>query len=488
LKKEVHSFKVCFGQKTSKSEALPMTTIPQNDKLLKELTELLKAHRGLFGQERVFQKVALLVVAEVIVFARHTITQLLLAVGLTEEDWSSWYRLFSRSRFPYDGASAVLFGETLKHVAAEELYVVAGDGTQTRRSSRKMEGAHWLHNPQSPVFKRGIHIAQRWFNGSWLVPSENGYSRAIPLRWLPAFTEKSRPQATDPCKEWEAAVAFLVWVKAQLTLAGRAGQGVLMVADGHYDTLPLWQHLPQGVILLARSARNRVLWHLPDAQARKNRRYGERAPAPADYWREQKGWRHLQLSVRGRERHLQVKVVGPFLRKGAPDCPLFLIVVRGKGNKRTRRPPLPFLVNARLDTAGAWTLPLPVDQLLFWAWQRWEVEVAHRELKSNFGLGNKQCWQPQAAILSVQWSAWVYALLLLAGYRCWGLAGGPAVPSRWWRGSGRWSLNTLWRGYRAALWGPQQFHPIDPGSWLTRGDLDWIQPALRQAAFAAARS
>ncbi len=38
-----------------------MTTIPQNDKLLKELTELLKAHRGLFGQERVFQKVALLV-------------------------------------------------------------------------------------------------------------------------------------------------------------------------------------------------------------------------------------------------------------------------------------------------------------------------------------------------------------------------------------------------------------------------------------------
>jgi hypothetical protein len=24
---------------------------------------------------------------------------------------------------------------------------------------------------------------------------------------------------------------------------------------------------------------------------------------------------------------------------------------------------------------------------LFWAWQRWEVEVAHRKLKSNFGLG-----------------------------------------------------------------------------------------------------
>lgn len=465
-----------------------MTTIPQNEELLKQLISLIQAHRPLFSQERVFQRAALMVMAELVVFARHTITQLLMAVGLTEEDWSGWYRLFSRGRFPYDGASAVLFGETLKHVTAEAVYVVAGDGTQTRRSSHKMEGAHWLHNPQSPVFKRGIHIAQRWFNGSWLLPAENGYSRAIPLRWLPAFTEKSHPQATVPCKEWEAAVAFLMWVKQQLAAAGRAGQQVLMVADGHYDTLPLWQHLPDGVILLARSARNRVLWHLPGPQARPNRRYGERAPVPADYWREQKGWRPLQLQVRSKKRHLQVKVAGPLLRKGAPDCPLFLIVVRGKDNRHTRRQPLPFLVNAQQDPSGTWVLPLPVDQLLFWAWQRWEVEVAHRELKSNFGLGNKQCWQPTAAVLSVQWSAWVYALLLLAGYRTWGLSNAPPVPSRWWRGSGRWSLNTLWRGYRAALWGKQQFRPLESGSWLTWGDLTWIQPALRYAAFAAARS
>ena len=465
-----------------------MSTIPQNQELLNQLTQLLQAHRHLFRQERVFQRVALLVVAELVVFARHTITQLLMGLGLTEMDWSSWYRLFSHGRFPYDEASAVLFGETLKHVAVNDVYVVAGDGTQTRRSSRKMEGAHWLHNPQSPVFKRGIHIAQRWFNGSWLLPAENGYSRALPLRWLPAFTAKSQPQTTTPCKEWEAAVAFLTWLKQQLAAHGRAGQQVLMVADGHYDTLNLWKYLPVGVILLARSAKNRVLWHLPGPDARKNCKYGERAPTPADTWRQRKSWQRVVLTVRDRPRHLQVKVAGPFLRKGTPDRPLFLIVVRGKDNKRTRRQPLPFLVNAVQDASGDWMLPLPVADLLFWAWQRWEVEVAHRELKSNFGLGNKQCWQPTAAVLSVQWSAWVYALLLLAGYRCWGVTGAPAVPTRWWRGSGRWSLNTLWRGYRAALWGDHQFQPIRPESLLTRGDLRWIQPALRHAAFAAARS
>ena len=465
-----------------------MTTIPQNENLLNHLTQLLQTHRPIFRQERVFQRVALLVIAEIVVFARHTITQLLMGVGLADLDWSSWYRLFSHDRFPYEAASAVLLAETIQHVAANELYVVAGDGTQTRRSSRKMEGAHWLHNPQSPVFKRGIHIGQRWFNGSWLLPAENGYSRAVPLRWLPAFTEKSRPQSTAPCKEWEAAVAFLVWLKQQLGALGRTRQRILMVADGHYDTLNLWKHLPAGVILLARSAKNRVLWHLPGPDARKNCQYGQRAPAPADYGRQRKGWQRLVLTVRGKPRHLQVKVAGPFLRKGASACPLFLIVVRGKDNKRTRRQPLPFLVNAVEDAVGSWVLPLPVADLLFWAWQRWEVEVAHRELKSNFGLGNKQCWHPVAAVRSVQWSAWVYALLLLAGYRSWGLTGAPAVPTRWWRGSGRWSLNTLWRGYRAALWGDHQFHPINPQSLLTKGDLRWIQPALRHAAFAAARS
>ena len=94
---------------------------------------------------------------------------------------------------------------------------------------------------------------------------------------------------------------------------------------------------------------------------------------------------------------------------------------------------------------------------------------------------------PYAAVTSVQWSAWVYALLLLAGYRTWGLCGGPPVPSRWWPGAPRWSLNTLWRAYRATLWGPHHFQPLCPdslGNWLKNVDGPLT---LRNAAFAAAR-
>lgn len=467
-----------------------MKTIPQNQELLKHLFEIIQNHRDIFNQERVYQRVVALLLAEIFVFARHTVTQLIMSLGMTEQDWSGWYRLFSHKRFNYESASKILFQETLKHVGVNEVYVVGGDATQTPRSSRKMEGSGWLRNLRTPPFMIGIHAAQRWFNGSWLLPAENGYSRAIPIRWMPAFTEKSKPQAHAPCKEWKAAVSFLHWLKQGFVTCGRVDQAILMVADGSYDTLNLWKHLPDGVSLLARSAKNRVLFHLPTPQTGRGRKriYGERASSPQQIWQARKGWRKLELMVRGRTRHLQYKVSQPVLRRGAAHRPLLLIVVRGKKNKRTRRIPLPFLVNAIQDDNGQWLLPFPIEILLFWAWQRWELEICHRELKSNFGLGNKQSWNPHAAVLSVQWSAWVYSILLLAGYRTWGLANAPDVPTRWWRGSQRWSLNTLWRAYRAALWGQHEFHPLFTPTTTNWGEKEQLLQALRNSILASARS
>jgi hypothetical protein len=83
---------------------------------------------------------------------------------------------------------------------------------------------------------------------------------------------------------------------------------------------------------------------------------------------------------------------------------LFLIVVRGQQytrfGKTKRREPVFYSVNA-MQVHGTWQLPLPVPTLLTWAWQRWELEVVHREAKTGFGLGDKQCFQPHAAVLSV---------------------------------------------------------------------------------------
>ena len=132
----------------------------------------------------------------------------------------------------------------------------------------------------------------------------------------------------------------------------------------------------------------------------------------------------------------------------------------GRRPRRVYRPPAYYLVNAVLAEDGSWQLPYPAEQLLAWAWQRWECEVVHRELKSGLGIGEKQSWGPRAALTSVQWGVWVYSLCVLAAYRTWGVTGGPRRSGRWHRKTRRWSFAAMWQAYRAALWEAAEFRPL----------------------------
>lgn len=466
--------------------------IKPTPQLVNHFFQLVDAHAPICQQTRTFLRVKALLLAELFCFGRHRITDLLMTLGLATEDWTSWYRLFTTPRIDFEKAHQIMFQEVLTHVSDDELFVVAGDGTQTPRTGKKIEGTGFLRNFRTPAFMVGIHQAQRWFNGVWMTPLEQGYSRAIPLKWMPAFTQKSKRQQYDPLKEWEAAVKFLQWLKQNLTESGRQ-LTILMLGDGAYDTLGLWKELPDGVILLARSAKNRALYHMPTTKQRgrgRKRKYGEKAASPQERWRNsRKGWHTQTVCIRGKQRTFRTKVNGPFLRKGASDTPLFLFIIGGKQlpkhAKKRRIDPIPYLVNAIQNECGEWCCPLTHEQLLVWAWQRWEIEVVHRELKSNFGLGDKQCWTPTSAVTCVQWSAWAYGMMVLAGYRTWGLAGGPAPPARWWKGGQRWSFNTLWRTYRASLWGEHEFSPLWSHTSNNWPEKELLLHNLKHAAYAS---
>jgi len=449
--------------------------------LMKEFLELVMAHRPAFRQERCFRRMVTLTLAMVFCFGRHTVTQLLLTLGLVDTDWSAMYRLFSRARFDMLILARCLFRETVAHVEEDELYVVGTDGTQIPRSSHRLPGTSWLRSPRTPAFKTGIHRAQRFVHGCWFTSMENGYSRAIPLRFLPAFPAKAAKAAAAPCKEWEAAVEYVTWVRQELDVL-RPKQTILWLADGSYDTVDLWNAMPERVIGAIRTAKNRVLHgYLPPEERRGNHKYGERMPKPEEWiqdWR--KGTHVANILVRGVTRSLRYRIVGPVVRKGAPDVPLFLVVVNGqtyqKGKVRIRtkqRRPAAYLVSAQCQN-GEWVLPLAPALLLAWLWQRWEMEVAHREMKSSLGVGEQQCWNRRSAIVSVQWSVWVYAILVLAGYRTWHLSTGPLPAGGWSQRPRRWSFNTLWRAYRTELWNVPPYR----ASW-TPTMANWPDQATR---------
>ena len=71
-----------------------------------------------------------------------------------------------------------------------------------------MPGTSWLKSPKTPPFSPGAHRAQRFLHLAALLPkSEEGYSRALPLRMEPAFPEKAvQAEGFEPKKQWEAAL------------------------------------------------------------------------------------------------------------------------------------------------------------------------------------------------------------------------------------------------------------------------------------------
>jgi hypothetical protein len=449
--------------------------------LLDALRTLLLAHRSAFRQQRTFLRAQGLILGHLFCFARRTITQALIALGLTEHDWSAFYRLFGHRRIDYELLSSCFFKETLPHVPKSAPYVAVVDGVQIPRSSHRMPGTSWLRSPKTPPFRPAPHRAQRFLHLAGLLPrSEEGYSRALPLRMEPSFPEKAVPaDGFAPRKQWEAALEATGWLRANLDAAGRQEQRLLVLGDGDFSVAEFRAKLPEpeGVILMSGCAKNRALYELPEAcgeegpkKRGRRRKYGDRAKRPEEWLAKRRGWHQAHLTVRGRSIRPRYRVEGPFVIKKAAERPVFLVVVKGvrRGHAssprshRWRKATF-WLVSALPDRnkGGGWRLPYPAEELLSWAWQRWEVEVCHREMKSGFGVGEAQCWGPHSAVLSVRWRAFSYGVLVLAGIRAWGLGRGPIrPPGRWWGGSGRWSLGTLWRGYRSEMWGSYEFRPI----------------------------
>lgn len=260
---------------------------------------------------------------------------------------------------------------------------------QLPRSSHKMPGTSWLKSPRTPPFRPGPHRAQRFLHLAALLPaSEEGYTRALPLRLEPAFPEKAVvAEGFEPKKQWEAALEGIGWLRENLDAAGREGQRLLVVGDGDFSVAEFRALLepPERVVLLTRCAKNRALFEPPVAAAGQRRRrgrrrkYGERAKRPDGWLAERSGWRRRELVVRGRRVPACFRVEGPYLLKKAPERPVFLMVVKGidraRAGRRRRREPSFFLISAIPEGDGGWTMPYPAEESLSWAWQRWEVEV-----------------------------------------------------------------------------------------------------------------
>ncbi|MEZ4736816.1 MAG: hypothetical protein R3E79_57780 [Caldilineaceae bacterium] len=115
--------------------------------------------------------------------------------------------MFSAKRYDEAATSEIMVKEMVGEVPTRSPFVVGVDGFHVPRCSQTMPGTGWMRVTHGEVQAR-IQRGQRFVEGSWLTPVVNGFSRAIPLRCLSAFTVKAVKSEEEPRTEVGAALVF----------------------------------------------------------------------------------------------------------------------------------------------------------------------------------------------------------------------------------------------------------------------------------------
>jgi hypothetical protein len=126
--------------------------------LLATFFTVLAAYRRDVRQERLFVRLAHLTCGAVLALGRHTLSQLLVVLGIGDGDWSAWYRLFNRRRIDVLTLQQRLVAQVVAVLPAADPAIVVGvDGTQVPRSSKRMPGCGLTVSARSPKWQRGLH-------------------------------------------------------------------------------------------------------------------------------------------------------------------------------------------------------------------------------------------------------------------------------------------------------------------------------------------
>jgi len=438
---------------------------------LEKFHELLQLWQPAFAQQRTWQRAQRLAYGLLLCLRTHLTSNAICATGRQFLDWSADHRLFSRSLWnPH-----VLFDPIFDHLAellpdGQAPVVVALDDTLCKKTGRRIPGATFARDPQSPPFHVNLIRGLRFVQASVLVRMAGwlGPARALPVRFEPAppavkpklrnrtsqharnnqRSQKKNPQrnrARAARRNAPALTAEEKEYRAQKKLRALTSVGVrvlhslrqaldarpflrlrqlLASGDGSYTNRPVLRNLPERTTFIGRIRKDaKLFFALPPATGRRvmgrPRRFGHAAPTPEQVLHDDSVTvTHVRCFAAGAVRDIPVKVIRHiYWRQAGPDLPLQLVIIKPlgyrlrKGSKLLYRQPA-FLICT--DPA------LAVETLLQAYVDRWEIECNHRDEKSLIGVAQGQVWSPKAVVRLPQFQVATYSLLLLASILTYG--------------------------------------------------------------------
>lgn len=397
--------------------------------LLNTFLHILSEWKSMFPSQPSYRRALTLASGSLCVLGRACISRIISYLGLDQKEWSAHYKLFSRTNwqepdlfFPIIKKAVSLIDEA--HIA------IAFDDTKLKKTGKKIKTAFYQRDPLSPPFHVNLLYGTRFLQGSLLVPmykKNDQPPRSLPIIFKEApivkkpgirATEEEQVQYKKDKKEINLSFYFLNALKHTrdtLDKAGATKKILVAVVDGSFCNQACMGTKIERTCVVARARKDAKLCFKATGNTKKF--YGDNKFTPEEVRQDESiPWQITKIYHGGIWREVKYKEIPKVLwQRGTKQQPLRLLVIAPTPYRLTKKGRVYYR-----DPAYLLCQETEIDSptLIQKYFDRWQIEVNHREEKDTLGVGQAQVRSKKSVPRQPSFVVAAYSALLLAGILC----------------------------------------------------------------------
>jgi hypothetical protein len=348
-----------------------------------------------------------LMIGWVLTVGKHTISQVILTMGLHESrHFASIYRFLGKGCWQIDLVSRFLFRLLVKCLllAGAEIQTVLDD-TLNKHRGPEICGAGWQHDGSAsqPGKKTGYGLCFVIIGLAVRLPGISDRVFCLPFAarlWWPrkAKVRPSGPYKTKPTLAVELITLTRSWLED--------GQSMRVVHDAAYCCETVIKGRPKDVHITGKIRKDSALYALPEVPAVRGRgrprKKGHRLPTPGEMFANPSlAWTEIKAICYGKERTVLVYQLTALWYNSAGEEPLNLVLSRDPTGKCKDTV---FFDTDPLATAG---------EIIERYAERWSIEVTNCETKHLLGAAEPQCRKENSVNRAPMFAYWAYSFVVL---------------------------------------------------------------------------
>jgi hypothetical protein len=393
--------------------------------LLINFLMILSFWKETFYRKKTLHRALCHAISSLCAIGRHTITNAIAFSGKDNSDWSAEYKFFSRSKWNLRALFRPIIQQSLYLFEAGYVFV-AVDDTKLKKTGKKIKSASWQRDSLSPPFWTNLIFGLRFLQVSLLPPLHRLYGK--PCRSLPVCFKEvpivKKPGKKASEEEWAAykkeikiknlSQSFVETIKElrkDLDNSGAFNKILVITCDGSFCNKVCMGLNVERTYLVARCRKNAKLCFKATGNGRAF--YAKEKFSPEGVRQDDNiPWNETTIFHGGDWRKIRYKEVNNVLwQNGTKRKYLKLIVIAPTPYKLTKKGKTLYRQPAYLlitDTEG------PIQEYIQAYFDRWQIEVNHREEKDTLGVGEAQVRNEKSVPRHPAFRVAVYSALLLA--------------------------------------------------------------------------